>query len=355
MEIPNIKIGCDPELFLSRHNPDIEKLLEADYAKYMESEKKFLRKIKPKGMDEEEYFKLQLVPWDVWKNPHFGYYNQNFYKDTFVSAHGMVPGTKLEPFKVDGGAVQVDGVALEFNINPASTAKEFQDNIRTVLKEMRDIVDIAAPGLDFKFTPTAKFEEGYWKTIPDEAKVLGCEPDFDGYSLEANPRPSTDKPFRTASGHIHVSWTDDKVVTDGAHMNDCGLFAKQMDMAVGVFSMLWDTDRERRLLYGKPGTFRPKRYGMEYRALSNKWVEDPFLQARIFHNSKRALKMLFRGKYLPAMFPTVSQTIQKHGFEYAYNNSEMFLDMETFLKENDWLPFDEKDKSNKSSKFLKLR
>ena len=35
--------------------------------------------------------------------------------NTFVSAHDLVPGTKLEPFAVNKGAVQVDGMALEFN------------------------------------------------------------------------------------------------------------------------------------------------------------------------------------------------------------------------------------------------
>jgi hypothetical protein len=38
----------------------------------------------------------------------------------FVSAHGLIPGTKRQPMKVDKGAVQVDGMALEFNIDPVT-------------------------------------------------------------------------------------------------------------------------------------------------------------------------------------------------------------------------------------------
>ncbi len=45
--------------------------------------------------------------------------------DKYVSAHGLFPGTKAEPFKVEKGAVQVDGLALEFNIDPAKTPEEF--------------------------------------------------------------------------------------------------------------------------------------------------------------------------------------------------------------------------------------
>jgi len=36
-----------------------------------------------------------------------------------VSAHGLVQGSKEHPFRVSKGAVQVDGMALEFNIDPA--------------------------------------------------------------------------------------------------------------------------------------------------------------------------------------------------------------------------------------------
>ena len=41
-----------------------------------------------------------------------------------VSAHGLLPGTKDKPFPVEKGAVQVDGMAAEFNIEPAATEDE---------------------------------------------------------------------------------------------------------------------------------------------------------------------------------------------------------------------------------------
>ncbi len=38
-----------------------------------------------------------------------------------ISSHGLINGDKKNPLKVDKGAVQIDGTALEFNIDPAST------------------------------------------------------------------------------------------------------------------------------------------------------------------------------------------------------------------------------------------
>src|SRR3546814_6507370 len=53
-----------------------------------------------------------------------------------VSPEDFLPGTKEEPYKVNKGAVQVDGMAGEFNIDPAHTFDEFDDNIVSVMKEM---------------------------------------------------------------------------------------------------------------------------------------------------------------------------------------------------------------------------
>ena len=53
-----------------------------------------------------------------------------------ISAHGLFPGTKAEPYAVTHGAVQVDGMAAEFNINPASSAEEFTFYVLSVLKDV---------------------------------------------------------------------------------------------------------------------------------------------------------------------------------------------------------------------------
>ena len=111
----------------------------------------------------------------------------------FISGYAMVPGTKTKPHKVEFGAVQVDGMALEFNIDPANNEKEFTHNINQVLKTLRNMVP---KEIDFAIEPVARFEATYFYQQPYQALMLGCEPDFNAYTEHENLPPYTDKPIR---------------------------------------------------------------------------------------------------------------------------------------------------------------
>lgn len=210
----------------------------------------------------------------------------------FISACGILPGTKESPFPVNKGAVQVDGVAFEFNTMPALTVEEFLDNITSVTQVMQNLVKKVAPDLRLVVTPTALFDKDYFSALPEDAKKLGCEPDYNAYTGEQNQKPETDEPFRTGAGHLHVGWTSFEDPFNVNHFRDCRDVAMQLDAALYVPSLLWDNDDKRRELYGSMGAFRPKSYGVEYRPLSNSWVADPDLQEWIFNTSLHAMNLL---------------------------------------------------------------
>lgn len=207
-----------------------------------------------------------------------------------VSAYGLIPGSKDNPYKVPKGAVQVDGMALEFNIDPAETYSQFEDNMSTVMSSIIGMV----PGYEIFVEPVADFGLEYIEAQPKEAKELGCSPDFNAYTKQANPRPSADTPFRTASGHVHIGWTTEPVdINDEGHLEACRALTKSLDVWLGLPSLVWDQDDRRRTLYGAAGAFRPKPYGMEYRVLSNKWITDPVLRKTVYHNTLKAIEATF--------------------------------------------------------------
>lgn len=198
----------------------------------------------------------------------------------FVSAHARVPGTKLKPYPVPHGAIQVDGMALEFNIDPANTVDEFVFNLQSV----RSTLESYVPGYNVVAEPVAMFDPEYfmWQ-VPASALELGCDPDFNGWTGDTNPRPDpAGKPMRTASGHVHIGWTTDADCMDKTHFDLCCQVARQMDYYLGIHSLLWDKDPTRRQLYGQAGAFRPKTYGMEYRVLSNRWLDSEPLMRWVY-------------------------------------------------------------------------
>lgn len=211
------------------------------------------------------------------------------------SAHNVIPGNKTNPMPVLNGAIQVDGVAAEFNIDPADTAEAFSGHIKDVLTELQERVEAKGKGLQLIVQPTMHFEPGYFKKLPKAAKELGCEPDYSAYTSHPNPKPNHKVTFRTGAGHLHIGWTQGENPHDGAHFYDCTQATRQLDSVLYFMSLLWDDDQQRRQLYGNIGAFRPKHYGVEYRPLSNAWVADPDLHIWLFNTTVHCMDLLDNG------------------------------------------------------------
>lgn len=239
-----------------------------------------------------------------------------FVKDksgNLLSAYNMIPGSKKNPHKVEKGAVQVDGMALEFNIDPADTEQAFVDNINYVMQQMKAMIPH-----EFFISPVAHFGHDMLKAQPAEALELGCDPDYNGWTLRPNPKPNGDRPFRTAAGHVHVGWDDMRNVKSNDTFVEAAAVAKQLDFYLGLPSLIIDPDPTRRELYGQAGSFRNKPYGMEYRVLSNFWLKSPVLQGWVFRATRRALvDMFFLDRYLPEMEGDIQSIINQSDIEGA--------------------------------------
>lgn len=228
-----------------------------------------------------------------------------------VSGFGLIEGTKENPFPVENGAVQVDGMALEFNINPADHDQAFVDNINSVLDQLRGMV----PDHQLEIIAVAEFTKEYMKQQPKEAVVLGCDPDFSAYTGRPNNPPNAAADFRTAAGHVHIGWTEDAKGEE--HFSKCVGLTRQLDLFLGIPSLLFDDCVKRRELYGKAGAFRPKPYGVEYRVLSNKWLENEDLMKFVFKYATHAHDLFEQGEFPFTEFEDVRQTIDNNDTERA--------------------------------------
>ncbi len=216
-----------------------------------------------------------------------------------ISAHDVgIEGTKTEPEYTATGTHLVDGMALEFTIYPVTRLDEWLQYIQNTMNELEAKIKQKNPALNFRIEPVAHFKQDYMNSLPDEVKKLGCEPDYNAYTGKMNPSPDGQVPFRTASGHIHIGWTDNEDPFSKEHYYDCCEAVKQLDAVLGVLSPLWDTDKLRQKLYGNRGAFRPKPYGVEYRVLSNKWLAKKTMQAWIYLSTIKAMELLDQGEKL---------------------------------------------------------
>ena len=223
----------------------------------------------------------------------------------FRSAWGLIKGDKKHPQKVERGAVQVDGMALEFNIDPASTEEEFSLNVQSVFDQLKAMV----PDYEVVATPVAHFDQAYMKLQPAEALELGCDPDYNAWTGLANKKPNGNRPMRTASGHVHIGWTNGENIRDASHQEMGKSAGKQMDFFLGLPSLFYDADIERREMYGKGGCIRFKPYGVEYRTLSNAWLKNEKLMKWVFRNTQAGMQQLIRGNALFNKYGDIQEII----------------------------------------------
>lgn len=198
-------------------------------------------------------------------DPEMFLYNKQ--QERLMPAFGLIGGTKEEPKPfVDlpqGFAYQEDGAALEFNVPPAPTSVDFCRNIRTAMNALsRTVLPlIYAQGVGITLTP----EELNHKS----AQNIGCKPDFNAYDKngEFKRQPFTAEQLgseRYAGGHFHVQYNTEALPHWAA--------ARFLDLFLGLPSLRYDSQGGRREKYGRPGLYRPKSYGIEYRTLSNFWL-----------------------------------------------------------------------------------
>lgn len=206
---------------------------------------------------------------------------------------GMIGGTKEEPLPVPYGALQEDNIMAEFNIDPASTCEQFVHNIQQVYQTLTDRLSVS--GVTPAIIASADVLPELLDLFP-QSRVMGCEPDYNAYTRSINPTPTPDTTLRTCAGHVHLGFDYE---AENPFELACEL-TKRLDYTIGLWSVLHDTDTERKKKYGKAGAFRPKSYGVEYRVPSNFWLKTPEFMAEVFNRARQAYQMLLDSTPIPS-------------------------------------------------------
>lgn len=212
-------------------------------------------------------------------------------KNKIISSIGLIPGEKGDAYKPaelpEGFGLQIDNILAEFNIPPTDNVDDFVTSIEVMKDWIRGFLKSKNPNYDILCKASALIDEDQLQS--DEAKLFGCSPDFNAWTICQNPRPEGDSTnLRSTGYHIHVGYDDpnDEVSLE---------LIKAMDLFLGVPSILIDPDTDRRKLYGKAGCFRFTPYGCEYRVLSGLFIKNRALIKWSFNQTVRAIEFINAG------------------------------------------------------------
>lgn len=193
------------------------------------------------------------------------------------SAIGVIQGGPDNRIKVKGHSFFYDNVLAECAIKPGKSKKEVINNFRECLQIYADMVK------PFKLTPQASINFPESQLRHPDARKAGCAPDNCAYAMKQMEPPKEameNGNLRSCGGHIHLG--SNLLVSDGPEPI---LAIYALDLFVGISSLFLDRDptaARRRALYGAAGRFRTKDYGIEYRSLSNFWLESPKMTELIY-------------------------------------------------------------------------
>jgi hypothetical protein len=241
------------------------------------------------------------------------------HEGTILPAVNMVEGTKYDPFACMNGAMQVDGVALEFNIDPASSEDEFVENIISVRDQtLNAAVERTGRMLTISKKVFHDFTLPVLRELPRENTILGCEPDYDSNGIKRSTSESVARGMRCTGGHIHIGYGENlSTEEDSADFFDACAVARFMSKIVEQHYniMMWqkllnepqgrdkivsyfESENNRKMLYGHDGAFRPKSYGLEYRGMSSHWINSEETIRWVYRRTQLVMQLLDEGMHL---------------------------------------------------------
>ena len=156
--------------------------------------------------------------------------------------------------------------------------------LKNIRKSLEYINKTLPQNLEAVAVPAANLHPKYLQTR--NAQEFGCEPDFNVWTRSINNRPSaTDSTLRSAGFHIHIGYKNKSEEIDE-------YLVKALDLFLSVPATIVEPDNQRKQLYGKAGAFRFKDYGVEYRSLSNYFINSDSLMKWVFDNTQTAIDFL---------------------------------------------------------------
>ncbi len=208
----------------------------------------------------------------------------------YRSAIGVIQGSIENPIHIRGHGFYYDNVLAEAAVRPSITKEQTVANFRECFQLY---AEMAAP---YKLVPQSAQNYAPSELTHSDAKKVNCAPEFCPYEMEQAKSPVDEILYgtlRTCGGHVHLG---SEHLIEG-HYGILSMY--MMDLFLGIPSLWLDKDPTsaiRRSMYGAAGRYRVKPYGMEYRSLSNFWLQSPRLVEFVYDISEFVVEYVASGE-----------------------------------------------------------
>lgn len=271
-------------------------------------------------------------------DPEFFFKQEN----KVLGAEKVLPTDGLHSSLYDGSKskVVIDGVQAELNPDSATCRQVLAAEIGGCFKAVADAIEGGKVGVSFAQAEEVSQEE--MDSLTDKSKTFGCKPTkcFTGGRAKASHVRVDPLKYRirSAGGHIHLGIPETRNPDVVRALKHPELLMPMLDLIVGNTCVLIDRDTsniERRKVYGKAGEFRTPSYGLEYRTLSNFWLQSYQLMSMATGLARQAVIIVANdadGKLAEMLFSKVDinevqKAINTNDFELAMHNFKAIEDV----------------------------
>lgn len=241
--------------------------------------------------------------------------------------------------------IVIDGVQAELNPRYNACRANLGNEIGACFRELYEQIR-GDKNLNVDFTPVVEISKKELESLSIKSRVFGCAPSMNIHTASKSKisvDPSVYR-FRSAGGHIHLGLFEDRNSYDLKKKLEINKILMEtfnpnrlvpiLDIILGNTCVLIDRNelaKERRKVYGKAGEYRLPPYGLEYRTLSNFWLQSYQLMSFVMGLARMGYLIVFNTlrsetdhyeKYILNLVneDEITEAINNNDFDLAYSN-----------------------------------
>lgn len=260
--------------------------------------------------------KIQDLPFMLGSDPELVIFDKKL--DRIIPSNGLVKGTKDKPFRLTHGTVQLDGTATEIGPDAGRTASEFIKNIKSVVQEVRQMLDDIEPDrYELRCGQLVSYHPDDVKDICPTSFDVGCSAEYrishclstsQCRLLEIRSSGKISSDAVPLGGHLHLGFCEGASITDSLHLYDCRTLTDYFQDCTRQLSRL---NHERHRVRPTQNPVRIKTYGVEYRAPSSLWLADNELSKLMFDAYYASMKLTLKeNRYFVTVYDKISYRVQ---------------------------------------------